>query len=262
MSKLLLVLLFIFGTGFAHAGYEQGAETTYTVKKGDWLAKIAPNFGVTWNAIAKANNVKKPYVIYPDQTLRIPHTLKVSSTSGAEVFLWKNPGNAKCKDCTVTRSVQGLGYPDIVADILIAKVKNRDFTIIHITSGTHFDAMYFGKNIRKEHVIAQWKKGHSERAREYFVVYNETRYALVYPIVCGNWAKHTSAAPIHLTVGPPEKNNVSVDRVVDITPPQSPEIIPGQITEATCSTCPDFIILATFEPLTKKESYTTNSWNE
>jgi N-acetylmuramoyl-L-alanine amidase len=43
----------------------------YTVKKGDTLSKIGAKLGINWQDIAKLNNIKAPYVIYPNQKLRI-----------------------------------------------------------------------------------------------------------------------------------------------------------------------------------------------
>lgn len=47
--------------------------TTYTVKSGDTLAKIAAKYaGMTYKKIADANGIKSPYTIYVGQTLKIP----------------------------------------------------------------------------------------------------------------------------------------------------------------------------------------------
>lgn len=45
---------------------------TYTVKSGDTLSKIAKQFGVTVDAIVKANNIANPSLIRPGQVLKIP----------------------------------------------------------------------------------------------------------------------------------------------------------------------------------------------
>jgi lysozyme len=45
---------------------------THQVKQGDTLYKISIQYGVTWNAIATANEIQSPYIIYVGQTLRIP----------------------------------------------------------------------------------------------------------------------------------------------------------------------------------------------
>jgi LysM repeat protein len=48
------------------------AKRTYTVKSGDTLSGIGAKFGVTWQAIAKANKIKSPYRIVRGQVLVIP----------------------------------------------------------------------------------------------------------------------------------------------------------------------------------------------
>lgn len=47
-------------------------EFTHRVQQGETLFIISLNYGVTWNAIAEANNIAAPYVIYPGQELVIP----------------------------------------------------------------------------------------------------------------------------------------------------------------------------------------------
>lgn len=47
-------------------------ETTYVVQRGDTLARIGSNFGVSWVEIAEANDLQPPYRIYPGQVLIIP----------------------------------------------------------------------------------------------------------------------------------------------------------------------------------------------
>ncbi|WP_457622561.1 LysM peptidoglycan-binding domain-containing protein [Persephonella sp.] len=44
----------------------------YRVKPGDSLAKIAKKYGTTVSEIARLNGLKKPYVIYPGQRLKVP----------------------------------------------------------------------------------------------------------------------------------------------------------------------------------------------
>ncbi|QPC83195.1 LysM peptidoglycan-binding domain-containing protein [Phototrophicus methaneseepsis] len=44
----------------------------YTVQPGDTLSRIAARFGTTWSAIAAANNIANPNLIYPGQQLIIP----------------------------------------------------------------------------------------------------------------------------------------------------------------------------------------------
>lgn len=46
--------------------------TSYKVKKGDTLSGIASRYGTTVSALAKANNIKNPNLIYAGNTLTIP----------------------------------------------------------------------------------------------------------------------------------------------------------------------------------------------
>ena len=46
-------------------------EVYYTVKSGDTLTEIAKNFGTSYEAIAKLNNINNPNLIYPGQVLKI-----------------------------------------------------------------------------------------------------------------------------------------------------------------------------------------------
>lgn len=49
---------------------------TYTVRPGDWLSKIAPRYGTTWQKIYAVNRdrIADPDLIYPGQVLRLPQT--------------------------------------------------------------------------------------------------------------------------------------------------------------------------------------------
>ena len=50
-----------------------------TVQKGDTLYGLARRHGVSTHTLARANNLKKPYVIYPGQQLRLQSKVAVSS---------------------------------------------------------------------------------------------------------------------------------------------------------------------------------------
>lgn len=45
--------------------------TVHTVKAGETLSGIAAQHGKKWPALARANKLKAPYVIYPGQTLKL-----------------------------------------------------------------------------------------------------------------------------------------------------------------------------------------------
>jgi len=51
---------------------QTACSTKYTVKSGETVSSIAVSFGVTWQELAEANNLKDPYTIYVGQVLCIP----------------------------------------------------------------------------------------------------------------------------------------------------------------------------------------------
>jgi LysM repeat protein len=68
---LVLLLANLAFTGRAQAW--SGCGGSYTVQRGDWLAKIAQNCGVTLSELYAANPwVNYQYYIYPGQVLVIP----------------------------------------------------------------------------------------------------------------------------------------------------------------------------------------------
>jgi LysM repeat protein len=62
-------LLILFALGLAASAQQ---EQTYTVQRGDTLFRIAQRFGVPVSAIAQANNISNPNLIFAGTVLRIP----------------------------------------------------------------------------------------------------------------------------------------------------------------------------------------------
>ncbi len=60
-------------------------QTTYAVQRGDTLSAIARRFGVTVQAIASANNIANPNLIYVGQVLIIPGATSVPSNPSTPV---------------------------------------------------------------------------------------------------------------------------------------------------------------------------------
>jgi len=52
----------------------RAGDETYTVRSGDWLSRIAPRYGTTWQRIFAVNEdrVADPDLIFPNQVLRLP----------------------------------------------------------------------------------------------------------------------------------------------------------------------------------------------
>ena len=66
LSIFIVLVLVVGSIGVAFA------DTTYTVKDGDVLWKIAEKYNITWQALADYNKLANPNLIYTNQTLAIP----------------------------------------------------------------------------------------------------------------------------------------------------------------------------------------------
>lgn len=64
-------LMFIYPPGYEPGPGPAPEPTTYTVKRGDNLTKIAKMFGVTVQDLVKWNDIKNPNLIYPGQKILI-----------------------------------------------------------------------------------------------------------------------------------------------------------------------------------------------
>jgi flagellar protein FlgJ len=63
-----------------HAGAAAPKFRTHKVERGQSLAKIAARYGVRYQAIAKANGITSPFIIRPDQILKIPDVEATAAT--------------------------------------------------------------------------------------------------------------------------------------------------------------------------------------
>jgi LysM repeat protein len=70
------------GGGALQSSVSAVSEQSYTVQRGDRLAKIAENFGVTVQCIVQANNIANPDLIYVGQTLVITPDCQASGGGG------------------------------------------------------------------------------------------------------------------------------------------------------------------------------------
>ncbi len=70
-------------------GYTATPDGSYRVRRGDSLHAIAFNFGLDWRDIARWNGIQAPYVIYPDQVLRLgpaPEPSRSVTTTAARPY--------------------------------------------------------------------------------------------------------------------------------------------------------------------------------
>lgn len=59
-----------------------GSSVQYTVQPGEYLSNIANRFGVSWTAIAQANNIYDPDTVFAGQTLLIPNPTYTGDSYG------------------------------------------------------------------------------------------------------------------------------------------------------------------------------------
>ena len=66
--------------GPSRGSYQATQDGTYRVRRGDSLHAIAFKFGLDWRDIAKWNGISAPYVIYPDQVLKLTDAPRVNKS--------------------------------------------------------------------------------------------------------------------------------------------------------------------------------------
>lgn len=85
MNKRLLCLLLVAVFMLSNIAFIF-ADSTYTVKPGDVLWKIAESNGTTWQQLAEVNKLENPHMIYPGQVLKLggqaAEAVSSASTSG------------------------------------------------------------------------------------------------------------------------------------------------------------------------------------
>lgn len=62
-------------TGPSSVSHKGTPDGYYRVRSGDNLSAVAFKFGLDWRDIARLNNISAPYIIYPDQELRLTENI-------------------------------------------------------------------------------------------------------------------------------------------------------------------------------------------
>ena len=79
-----LFLALILGVQTAFASSRRGCSEMHTVKSGESLAKIAQKYRVHWQAIAEANGLKDPYIVFVGDRLCIPERSRDAEYEGGK----------------------------------------------------------------------------------------------------------------------------------------------------------------------------------
>lgn len=88
--------------------YQLTTDGHYRVRRGDSLYAIAFNFGLDWRDMASWNGIGPPYVIYPDQELRMsPPSSRSRSTAVTRPAQTPKGSSTRENDIAATTSGQG-----------------------------------------------------------------------------------------------------------------------------------------------------------
>jgi LysM repeat protein len=92
------------GNGVEHGGYGYTCSSYYWVVKGDNLSTIAKWYGVSTRALAAANGISNPSLIYPGQRLCIPsgHSVDGGYYGGGHHDGGYHAGCHQCGGCYYT----------------------------------------------------------------------------------------------------------------------------------------------------------------
>jgi LysM repeat protein len=87
---------------------DEGSSVVHIVQRGEFLARIAWRYGTTSSAIARANNLVNPSLIYVGQRLIIPASGSSSPASSTQMVTPTSPGSTGEKWIDVNLSTQTL----------------------------------------------------------------------------------------------------------------------------------------------------------
>jgi lipoprotein NlpD len=102
-------------TGPGSTAYKGTPDGYYRVRRGDNLSTVAFRYGLDWRDIARLNNIPAPYIIYPDQELRLtenipgaepgsPRTSSAAGSSQVQVTAVPSPGSSTTRSLETPRS--------------------------------------------------------------------------------------------------------------------------------------------------------------
>lgn len=116
---------------------------TYTVKSGDTLSSIATRFNTTYQDLARINNIASPYVIYPNQVIKIKwdNTVANNTSNSATTYTVKSgdtlSGIANKYGTTyqALASLNGISYPYTIYPYQTLKVNGTSSKTYNVKSG-------------------------------------------------------------------------------------------------------------------------------
>lgn len=156
----------------ANSANGEASGTTYTVVRGDTLAKIAAKYsGVTYKLIADANGIKAPYMIQIGQKLTIPAVGNKTSAEptksseyatagydGSPEFLWKFFASKLCNAYGVAGLLGNLNAESnlIAANLEVSKRTRLGYTSMGYTEAVDSGAYKSFATDWAGYGLAQW----------------------------------------------------------------------------------------------------------
>ncbi|MBI3741195.1 MAG: LysM peptidoglycan-binding domain-containing protein [Chloroflexi bacterium] len=142
---------------------------TYIVQLGDWLNKIAIQFGVSAQALIAANPGLNPNLIYPGQTLRIPTTSAGISTSTPSAI-----GATPVPSLPTTYTVQRGDWLYAIArkfNLSVAALQNAN-------PGVNINVLYPGQTINIPSAATASTPNASTKPNSYTIRAGDTLYSI------------------------------------------------------------------------------------
>lgn len=148
MKRRILSLLLAFVLIFATVTSIY-ADSTYTVKPGDVLWKIADYHGTTWQELAELNNLKNPNMIYPKQELKMSKSSDGSAVEDVEPIQFIGQGRgcygpikvgltlegAKIKDVKILEHSESQGVGGMAAEIVAEEIVKHQSIAVDAVAG-------------------------------------------------------------------------------------------------------------------------------
>lgn len=112
---------------------------TYTIKSGDTLSSIATRFNTTYQDLAHINNIASPYVIYPNQVIKIKGDNTVANNATTYVVKSGDTLSGIATKYGTTyqalANLNGIGYPYTIYPNQVLKVNSNASKTYTVHSG-------------------------------------------------------------------------------------------------------------------------------
>ena len=211
ITAVMAIAMVLLLSSIALAETAAELQKTYIVQSGDWLIKIGRKVKADWKQIAKANGLKKPYLIYPDQKLIIPENR------------WEDMDDNPYKG-TGQWAIENFDLPAEVKKQAKENIKKDKFKWLEsgLKGGQKVSQVAFGPNNQKEiwtDVICSWSKTHAYAIKDYGI----GDYHIVQVLKGKNWVWWIEKKPVSKTL-----SVVSVFKIPIIFPPVPVSIPPKE----------------------------------